>query len=144
VKSERVRNWPSLYADEGNPINSKNHRHRSVVCKSLVMLVSYSYQLWGRKLLKEPTVPLPLLSDSWLPRRQSIRLKLLVTPVICNNCIDCFVEYIIDAGHLLAAALHITSPHLSSNCHPLLLGDGSKALGLEKIDACSLCSKVRF
>lgn len=124
------------------PPEPKNYRQRSVVCKSLIMLVLYSYQLWERKRLKVSTVPFPLLRSPQLTRWQCIGLSLLVTSIICNYCTDCFVEYLVDTGHLLAAAFHIAGPHLPRNCHALLLGDRSKALGLKKIDAGSFCSKV--
>jgi hypothetical protein len=67
---------------------------------------------------------------------------LLVTSVVRNNCVYCLVEDLLDAGHLLATTFHVSSSHLSSDSHPLLLGNRGEALGFKKIDAGALCSKV--
>jgi hypothetical protein len=69
---------------------------------------------------------------------------LLVTWIVCDDYVDCFVEDLIDTSHLLAATFHVTSPHFPSDGHPLLLGDGRQALGFEKVDTASFCSKVRL
>jgi hypothetical protein len=107
------------------------------------MLVSLARRV--ERSLKEPAVPLPLPHASRLtPWRSFSLLLLLVTSIVCDNCVDCLVENLIDAGHVLAAAFHVTSAHLSSDSHPLLLGNGRKPLGLEKIDAGSFCSKIRL
>lgn len=73
-----------------------------------------------------------------------MRLLLLVTPIVGDNCVDCFVEDVLDAAHLLAAAFHVSGSHLSSDRHTLLLGNRCKTLGLEKIDTGSLCSEIRL
>lgn len=97
--------------------------------------------------LQELAVALLLLLDAagvgGLSRRSSLGWELLlIALVICNDRVDCFAEDILNSSHLLAAAFHVTGSHLPGNGHALLLSDWSQALGLEKINACSLCSEV--
>jgi hypothetical protein len=55
---------------------------------------------------------------------------------------DSLLEDLVDAAHFLAAALHVKRAHLLGDLLALLLRDGCETLGLEKIDAGSLCAEV--
>lgn len=57
---------------------------------------------------------------------------------------DGLLEDLVYAAHFLAAAFHVECAHLLGDLLALLLRDGSEALGLEKVDAGSLCAQVRF
>jgi hypothetical protein len=58
--------------------------------------------------------------------------------------VDGLLEDLIYASHLLATAFHVERAHLFGDLLALLLRDGSEALGLEEVDAGSLCAEVRF
>ena len=68
----------------------------------------------------------------------------MIALVVCHNGIDSFEEDFVNAGHLLAATLHVTCSHFLSDRHSLLCCDRGQALRFEKVDACAFRSKVRF
>lgn len=72
----------------------------------------------------------PLLLGAGVPR------------VIRDHNFDGLHKDVVDAVHLLAAALHILCAHLPRHRHALLLRDGREPLRFEKVDACSLGAEV--
>jgi hypothetical protein len=58
--------------------------------------------------------------------------------------VDGLFEDLVYTAHFLAAAFHVERAHLFGNFLALLLRDGCEALGLEEIDAGSLCAEVGF
>lgn len=97
----------------------------------------------GRRSSEESAVPLLLSHDRVLSilcsRGCCCWLLSLIALIIGNNSVDGHLEYLVNADHLLATALHISRAHLLSNRHTLLLGNRSQALGLEEVNACSFC-----
>lgn len=70
--------------------------------------------------------------------------RLDVSAVVGDNGEDGALKDLVDAEHLLAAALHVLGVHLLGDGAPLLRGDGRQALRLEHVDARSLVTQVRF
>lgn len=68
----------------------------------------------------------------------------LVAAVIVDHCEDGLLEDFINTFHFFAAALHVSCTHLLSYCLALFGCDGSKSLGFEEIDACSLGAEIRL
>ena len=71
-------------------------------------------------------------------------LHLEILAVIGHNCQEGTLEDLLNALHLLAAALHVLCSHLLRNSQALLSGDRSEALRLEHVDACLLVTQVRL
>jgi hypothetical protein len=69
---------------------------------------------------------LPISSGGWT-RLARIALS-HITSIIVDNGIDCLLEYLVNAYHLLAAALHIAGTHFLGNSAPLFGCDWSEAL----------------
>jgi hypothetical protein len=71
-------------------------------------------------------------------------LVLLVTSIIGDNGIDCHIEDIVHAAHLLAAALHVSCSHLLCYSHSLLLSHRGQSLGFEEVNAGTFRSEICF
>jgi hypothetical protein len=69
---------------------------------------------------------------------------LRVACVIGDDDVDGLLEDLVHATHFLAAAFHVEGAHFLGDLLALLLRDGREALGLEEVDAGSLCAEVRF
>lgn len=63
-------------------------------------------------------------------------------------CADCRVDrkfkHLVHTAHLLAAALDVRGAHTLGHRLSLLRRDGGEALGLEQLDAGTLCAEVGF
>lgn len=57
---------------------------------------------------------------------------------------DGLLEDLVYAAHLLAAAFHVERAHFLGNLLALFFRDWREALGLEEVDAGSLCTEVGF
>lgn len=90
--------------------------------------------------LQKSAIPLLLLHHH--PARSALGGLRCVPPVAGHNDLDCLLEDLVDAAHLLAAALHVSCAHLLGDGHALLLGDGGEALRLEEVDAGALGAEV--
>jgi hypothetical protein len=64
--------------------------------------------------------------------------------VDANYGIDSQLEYVVDAGHFLAAAFDVGSSHALRNSLALLWRNWCQPLRFEKLDACALVAKVRL
>ena len=112
------------------------------IMQSYVMLISLNGR--RRRSLQESAVPLLSFHTAGVGLAgSSLRLLLLlVALVICDDCVDCVVEDLVDSVHLLATALHITRSHLLGNGHALFLRNGGESLSFEEVDACTFASKI--
>lgn len=68
--------------------------------------------------------------------------RLDVPAVVGDNGEDGALKDLVDAEHLLAAALHVLGVHLLRDGQPLLRRDGREPLRLEHVDACPLVAEV--
>jgi hypothetical protein len=98
----------------------------------------------GMRSLQDSAAPLLLPDWSCLTRSSVLRLILLITSIIGDNCVDCLVEDFVYAGHLLTAALHVARSHLVCYRHSLLLSHWCQALRFEEINASTFRSKIRL
>ena len=94
--------------------------------------------------LQESAIPLLLLHTTAIRLSRSCPelMLLLISLVICDNRVDCFIEDLVNTSHLFTTAFHITCSHLPSYGHSLLLSDRGQALGFEEVDACAFGSKI--
>lgn len=72
------------------------------------------------------------------------RLGLERLAVVGHHRQDGALKDLLDALHLLAAALHVLRTHLLGHGQPLLRGDGREALCLEHVDARLPVAQVRL
>jgi hypothetical protein len=101
----------------------------------------------GRGSLQDFAAPLLLLLHTAavsLTGWSFLRFLLLVTLVVCDNCVDGFEENLVNPSHLFAATLHVACSHLPSHCHALFLSDWGQPLGFEEVDAGTFGSKIRL
>lgn len=79
-----------------------------------------------------------------LGRRSSVAPLLKSLAIVGDHCYDSLLEDLVDALHLLAAALHVLGVHLACHVHALLAGHRGQALGLEHVDTGLLIAKIGF
>lgn len=112
----------------------------------IVVVVHYGIKC-AHVILEDLAMPLLLLCGTkWDTVRVGLRRAraLGIARVVGNDDVNGLLEDLIDAAHLLAAALHVEGTHLLGNGLALLLSHGREALGLEQVDAGALGAEVGF
>lgn len=61
-----------------------------------------------------------------------------------DSCVDSKLKHLIHTRRLFSTALDIYGAHTVRDSLALLWSYGCETLGLEEVDACSLCAEVRF